>query len=56
MHEYSALQVKNAVTGYGRAEKAQVKRMVEMMVKANFGDDAEYDLTDALGLAITHAH
>jgi Holliday junction resolvasome RuvABC endonuclease subunit len=44
------------VTGYGRAEKAQVKRMVETMVNLNFGEEVGYDLTDALGLAITHAH
>lgn len=52
--EYSALQVKSAVTGYGRAEKAQVKRMVEMLIKADFGK-SRFDLTDALALAITHA-
>jgi crossover junction endodeoxyribonuclease RuvC len=56
IHEYSALQVKNAVTGYGHAEKAQVKRMVETMVNVSFGKEVGYDLTDALGLAITHAH
>jgi crossover junction endodeoxyribonuclease RuvC len=53
--EYSALQVKNAITGYGRAEKSQLKRMVEMLLHAEFGS-AKFDLTDALGLAITHAH
>jgi crossover junction endodeoxyribonuclease RuvC len=52
--EYSALEMKNAVTGYGRAEKLQVKRMVEMLLKAEFGN-SKFDLTDALGLAITHA-
>jgi hypothetical protein len=26
------------------------------MMKINFGSDVGYDLTDALGLAITHAH
>ncbi|HSE39401.1 MAG TPA: crossover junction endodeoxyribonuclease RuvC [Acidobacteriota bacterium] len=56
VHEYTALQVKNAITGYGRAEKSQVKRMVETMMKINFGSDVGHDLTDALGLAITHAH
>lgn len=52
--EYSALQVKSAVTGYGRAEKEQVKRMVQMLVKADFAK-SHYDLTDALAVAITHA-
>ncbi len=55
VHEYSALEVKNAVTGYGRAEKSQVKKMVEMLLKTNFGNSG-YDLSDAVGLAITHAH
>jgi crossover junction endodeoxyribonuclease RuvC len=53
--EYTALQVKNSVTGYGGAEKGQLRRMVEMLVKADFSK-ARFDVTDALGLAITHAH
>jgi crossover junction endodeoxyribonuclease RuvC len=55
IYEYSALQVKNAVTGYGGAEKGQLKRMVEMLVRADFST-AKFDVTDAVGLAITHAH
>ena len=53
--EYSALQVKSAITGYGRAEKSQLKRMVEMLLGTTF-TNSKFDLTDALGLAITHAH
>jgi len=53
--EYTALQVKNAITGYGRAEKSQIKRMVEILLNTQF-QNSNYDLTDALGLAITHAH
>jgi crossover junction endodeoxyribonuclease RuvC len=53
--EYTALQVKNAITGYGRAEKSQLKRMVEILLATQF-HNTKYDLTDALGLAITHAH
>lgn len=53
--EYSALAVKSAITGYGAAEKGQLRRMVEMLVKADFSN-AKFDVTDALGLAITHAH
>jgi crossover junction endodeoxyribonuclease RuvC len=52
--EYSALEVKSAVTGYGRAEKHQLRKMIEMMVHADFAN-TKYDVTDALGLAITHA-
>jgi len=52
--EYSALEVKSAVTGYGRAEKHQVRKMIELMVHGDFSN-SRYDLTDALGLAVTHA-
>lgn len=52
--EYSALEVKSAVTGYGRAEKHQLRKMIEMLVHADFSN-TKYDVTDALGLAITHA-
>ncbi len=53
--EYSTLEVKSAITGYGRAEKSQLKKMVELLLGSDFGS-SKYDLTDALGLAITHAH
>ena len=52
--EYSALEVKSAVTGYGRAEKHQLRKMIELMVRGDFSN-SRYDLTDALGLAVTHA-
>jgi crossover junction endodeoxyribonuclease RuvC len=52
--EYSALEVKSAVTGYGRAEKHQLRKMLELMVHADFSN-TKYDVTDAVGLAITHA-
>lgn len=52
--EYTALQMKQAVVGYGRAQKAQVQEMVRRMLQLPGlpGPDA----ADALGLAITHAH
>jgi crossover junction endodeoxyribonuclease RuvC len=52
--EYSALQMKQAVAGHGKAAKAQVQEMVKRLLKlpALPGKDA----ADALGLAITHAH
>lgn len=52
--EYTALQMKQAVVGYGRADKAQVQSMVQRLLKLPGlpGPDA----ADALGLAITHAH
>ncbi|MES2613761.1 MAG: crossover junction endodeoxyribonuclease RuvC [Pseudomonadota bacterium] len=52
--EYTALQMKQAVVGYGRAQKAQVQEMVRRLLQLSGlpGTDA----ADALGLAITHAH
>lgn len=52
--EYTALQLKKAVAGYGMAGKAEVQQMVMRLLKlpALPGKDA----ADALGLAITHAH
>ena len=52
--EYTALQMKKAVAGYGKAGKPEVQQMVMRLLKLPGlpGKDA----ADALGLAITHAH
>lgn len=52
--EYTALQMKQAVAGHGRAQKRQIQEMVKRMLHLSGlpGTDA----ADALGLAITHAH
>jgi crossover junction endodeoxyribonuclease RuvC len=52
--EYTALQMKKAVVGHGRAAKPQVQEMVRRLLKLPGlpGTDA----ADALGMAITHAH
>lgn len=52
--EYTALQMKKAIAGHGKAAKTQVQHMVMRLLKlpALPGKDA----ADALGLAITHAH
>ena len=52
--EYSALQVKSAVTGYGRAEKAQVQQMVQSLLRLKEAPEP-YDASDALAVAICHA-
>lgn len=51
--EYTALQLKKAVVGHGRADKAQVQDMVKRLLRLPGlpGKDA----ADALGLCITHA-
>lgn len=51
---YTPLQVKIAVTGYGRAEKAQVGKMVQTILKLKDIPKLD-DTTDALAIALTHA-
>ena len=53
--EYSPLEVKSAVTGYGRAEKIQVQQMVRALLKLKSAPEP-YDASDALAVAICHAH
>jgi crossover junction endodeoxyribonuclease RuvC len=52
--EYTALQLKQAVVGYGRATKEQMQQMVVRLLSLTGvpGTDA----ADALGMAICHAH
>lgn len=52
--EYTALQMKKAMTGHGRAAKSQIQEMTKRLLQLPGlpGTDA----ADALGLAITHAH
>ena len=52
IHEYTALQVKKAVVGYGRAEKSQMQEMVRILL--NMPRSAPTDAADALGVAICH--
>lgn len=52
--EYSALQVKSAVVGYGRAGKNQVQHMTKVLL--NLPEIAQEDAADALAVAICHAH
>jgi len=53
--EYSPLEVKKSVVGYGRAEKAQVKQMVASILRLAEPIASE-DACDALAIAICHAH
>lgn len=52
--EYTPLQVKSAVVGYGRASKSQVQQMVKALLK--LPEIAQEDASDALAVAICHAH
>ena len=50
--EYAPAHVKQAVCGYGRADKEQVRRMVKLVLGA---DVASHHASDALAVAICHA-
>ncbi len=53
LHEYSALEIKKAVTGYGQADKNQVKVMVKSLL--NIQDEKlATDASDALAAAFCH--
>jgi crossover junction endodeoxyribonuclease RuvC len=52
--EYSPLEVKKSVVGYGRAEKMQVQRMVASLLRLATPVASE-DASDALAIAICHA-
>ncbi len=54
-YEYTPLQVKNSIVGYGRAEKKQVQEMTRSMLKLKDIPKPD-DAADALALAITHGH
>src|ERR1051326_1406955 len=52
--EYSPLEIKTSVVGYGRAEKQQVKMMVHSLLRLEEEVESE-DACDALAVAICHA-
>lgn len=53
--EYTPLQVKQAVTGYGRAEKKQVMEMTRQLLRLDAVPKPD-DTADALAMAVCHAH
>ena len=53
--EYTPLQAKLAIVGYGRAEKVQVKNMVKSFLNLEKMPKLD-DTTDALAIAICHTH
>ena len=55
LYEYTPNQIKQAVTGYGRADKHQVQQMVKLLL--HMEDIARPDdAADALAVALTHAN
>jgi crossover junction endodeoxyribonuclease RuvC len=55
IHEYSALEVKQAVTSYGQAQKEQVQEMVRTLLHLP-ENPKPADAADALAVAICHQH
>ncbi|MDW7668586.1 MAG: crossover junction endodeoxyribonuclease RuvC [Bacillota bacterium] len=55
VYEYTPLQVKQGVVGYGRAEKAQVQEMVKLLLNLKTIPQPD-DAADALAISICHAH
>jgi len=52
IYQYSAAEVKKAITGYGRADKTQVQKMIKQILKLK--ELPQSDEADALALAICH--
>ncbi|NIO70527.1 MAG: crossover junction endodeoxyribonuclease RuvC [Anaerolineae bacterium] len=55
IHEYTPLQVKQAIAGYGRATKDQVQQMVRMLLALDSVPQPD-DAADAIAVAICHIH
>jgi len=54
IHDYTPRMIKQAVVGYGDADKFQVKQMVRVLLRLSSSPSA--DAADALAVAICHAH
>lgn len=54
IYEYTALQIKKTVTGYGKADKMQISKMVQYLLKLD--KIPQKDAADALACAIAHYH
>lgn len=54
LYEYTPMQIKQAVTGYGKADKKQVQQMVKLLLHLDEVPKPD-DAADAIACAITHA-
>ena len=55
IYEYTPMQVKQAITGYGKAVKKQIQEMTRIMLHLESVPMPD-DTADALGMAIAHCH
>jgi crossover junction endodeoxyribonuclease RuvC len=53
--EYTPAEIKRAVVGYGRAEKAQVQQMIKLLLGLE-APPSPHDAADALAVALCHVH
>ena len=53
LYEYTPMQIKQAVTGYGKADKKQIQQMVKMLLNMDTIPKPD-DAADAIACAITH--
>lgn len=53
--EYTPAEIKRAVVGYGRAEKAQVQQMIKLLLGLD-APPSPHDAADALAVALCHVH
>lgn len=54
IHEYTPMQIKQAVSGYGKADKKQIQEMVRVLLNLKVIPKPD-DAADALAAALTHA-
>ncbi len=55
LYEYTPMQIKQAVTGHGKADKQQVQMMIRVLLRMTEIAKPD-DAADALAVAVTHAH
>jgi crossover junction endodeoxyribonuclease RuvC len=55
VHEYTPLEVKHSVCGYGRASKEQIQKLVQLLLGLDFIPQPD-DAADAIAIAICHIH
>ena len=53
--EYTPLEIKKSVVGYGKADKEQVRKMIKMLLSLK-KIPKQNDVSDALAIALCHAH
>ncbi len=53
IYEYTPMQIKQGITGYGKADKAQVQQMVKLILRLDQAPKPD-DAADAVAAAVTH--